>query len=96
MQAAETFVRRAATILGREALQCVSRETVDETHTRVILHDDHGGEHDVLVEQFVAFDDVLLTCSAKSPNAVPQFRLASYTFNAERSSLPSATGGHQK
>src|SRR6185295_20420994 len=95
VQAAETFVRRAAHILGRDALQLVSREEIDAQHTRVVLRDDHGGEHEALVEQYVAVENVLLTCSAKSASPIPQFRLASYTFNAERSSLPSLTGGHQ-
>lgn len=95
VQAAETFVRRATNILERDALQCASREAIDEHHTRVILHDVRGGEHEVVVEQFVAFHDVLLTCSAKNASPLPQYRLASYTFNAERSSLPAVTGGHQ-
>jgi hypothetical protein len=70
VQAAETFLRRAANITGRDALRFHSREDLDEHHTRVRFD---AGE--VIIERYVSSDAARLTCMAMRDEPITQFRL---------------------
>lgn len=94
-QAAETYVRRATGNLARDAYRLLAREEIDGQRTRVVLRDDHGIAHDVIVEQYLAAEDMLLTCSATTGNPIPQFRVIGYTPSADKSNRPPFTGGSQ-
>lgn len=78
LQAAETFVRRATGIAGRDALRVVEREELSDERTRFRVRDDGGALHEVTIEQYVAHDAARLTCLAKIDNPIPQFRLVEY------------------
>jgi hypothetical protein len=77
-QAAETFVRRNTGLLGRDALQVTSRETLPEGRTLVHLRDDRGTMHEVTLELYVSTPSALLTCTSDSPCPITQFRLVDY------------------
>jgi hypothetical protein len=79
VQAAETFVRRETNALARDAFQFVTRETLADGRLQIHLRDRSGTIHDVTIEQYISTQSAMLTCSAKSENAVPQFRLIEYT-----------------
>ena len=78
-QAAETFVRRASGIVGRDALRVVAREPLPDGRFRVVLRDDAATLHDVTLEQFTAEESAMLTCTATAANPIPQFRMTGYT-----------------
>lgn len=80
-QAAETFVRREMGIRGRDALRMISRESLDETRTRVVLLEHDGTLHHVTIEQFIATETALLTCTAVHPDAIPRFRLLEHAVS---------------
>ena len=72
-QAAETFVRRSANILGRDVLHVVERESLGAERTRFRI--EHGTRsYEVTIEQY-AVQQALLTCSANEVFPIPQFRL---------------------
>lgn len=73
-QAAETFVRRATSLAGIDALHVVSREALGAERTRVHLVDAAGNAYEATVEQY-AISEALLTCVAGSAFPIPQFRL---------------------
>jgi hypothetical protein len=77
-QAAETFVRRTANILGRDALEITGRETAPDGRTQVQLRDDGGRLHEVTLEQYVSMSSALLTCTTKESCPIVQFRLVDY------------------
>lgn len=77
-QAAETFVRRATGISGREALHVVAREDLEGERIRFTVREDTGVLHEVTIEHYIAHDAARLTCTAKNVNAVPQYRLLGY------------------
>src|SRR5690349_15020341 len=71
-QAAETFVRRATNILGRDALHVIGRTTLDDGTTHVHLRDDAGRVHEVTLESFVSTESALLTCTADATCPIVQ------------------------
>jgi hypothetical protein len=73
-QAAETFVRRATNILGRDDLHVLSRESLGAEQMRIRVAERGGTVHDVTLEQY-AVQQALLTCSANETFPIPQFRL---------------------
>ncbi|HVG25594.1 MAG TPA: sucrase ferredoxin [Thermoanaerobaculia bacterium] len=75
VQAAETFIRRHARILGRDALEFVSREDLDETRIRVRFRDDDNAVHAAIIERYTAHAAARLTCTAMRDEPIPQFRL---------------------
>lgn len=77
VQAGETFIRRQSRILGREALQFVSREDLDETHLRVIFREGET-EHTATIERYLSSDAARLTCMSMHDEPVIQFRLVDY------------------
>jgi len=79
VQAAETFVRRETNVLGRDAFDLVSRETLDDGRMQIHLRDRSGTMHDVTIEQDNSSETAMLTCTAKVASSVPQFRLVEYT-----------------
>jgi hypothetical protein len=77
-QAAETFVRRETGLAAADALRLTSREPLAGGRTRVQLREADGTLHDVTIEQYVAAESALLTCTAANPDAIPQFRLVEH------------------
>ena len=77
-QAAETFVRRETGLAAADALRLASREALDGGRTRVQLREEDGALHDVTIEQYVAVESALLTCTAANADAIPQFRLVEH------------------
>lgn len=77
-QAAETFVRRHTTILGRDTLHVTSREALAEGRTLVHLRDDEGTMHEVTLEPYMSTPSALLTCTSDAPCPIMQFRLVDY------------------
>ena len=78
-QAAETFVRRATNILGRDALRLVSRQTLVDGRIRIHLREESGTLHDVTIEHYVAANDAWPTCTTRVSQPVRQFRLVDHT-----------------
>ena len=81
-QAADIFVRRATGLTGREALRVVSRENLPDHRTRVLLRQDDGTRHDVVIEQYIAHNVAMLTCTSKNTHSIPQFRLIEHTVSS--------------
>jgi hypothetical protein len=79
VQAAETFLRRLTNALSRDAFRFLSRETLDELRLAVRFAGDDGVTHEVTIEQFASADTAMLTCTAKAPATVPQFRMIAHT-----------------
>jgi len=79
-QAAETFVRRETGLAARDALRMTLREPLAEGRTHVQLRETDGTLHDVTIEQYVAVESALLTCTAASADAIPQFRLIQHSI----------------
>jgi hypothetical protein len=77
-QAAETFVRRSLGLTPRDALRMTYRQALDGGRTRVELREADGTLHEVTIEQYVAAEAALLTCTAARPDAIPQFRLVEH------------------
>ena len=75
VQAAETFIRRQARILGRDALQFVSREELSEDRMRLRFRDLAGATHEATIERYIAHDAARLTCTAMHDDPIPSFRL---------------------
>lgn len=80
-QAAETFVRRATGILGRDALQITARATLADGRTHVHLRDDLGRLHEVTLEPYVSTPSAMLTCTTKETCPIVQFRLVDYRMS---------------
>lgn len=81
-QAADIFVRRATGLTGRDALRFVSREDLPGHRTRIRLKQNDGTRHDVVIEQYIAHDIAMLTCTSKTTNSIPQFRLIEHRATA--------------
>jgi hypothetical protein len=77
-QAAETFVRRATGITGRDALRVIARNALPDGRTHVQLVDDAGTLHDVTMETYLATPSALLTCTADATCPITQLRLVEY------------------
>jgi hypothetical protein len=77
-QAAETFVRRETGLAAHDALRMTLREPLAEGRTRVQLRETGGTLHDVVIEQYLAVESALLTCTAAHADAIPQFRLVEH------------------
>ena len=77
-QAAETFVRRATGLAAADALRLTHRQSLDAGRTFVQLAENDGTRHDVTIEQFVATESALLTCTAANADAIPAYRLVEH------------------
>jgi hypothetical protein len=75
VQAAETFIRRATGILGRDALHFEAREDLDEQRIRVCFRDGDDTVHEATIERYLATAAARLTCTAMRDEPIPQFRL---------------------
>ena len=82
VQAAETFVRRQARILGRDALRVESREEAGEARIRVCFRDASHALHEAVIERYLAHEGVRLTCASMRDEPIPQFRLVSYQLSS--------------
>ena len=82
VQAAETFVRRATTLLARDALHFVARESLLDGHTRIHLRDQRGTIHEVTLEHYTATDSAYATCTTQRAEPIRQFRLVEYSTSA--------------
>ena len=89
-QAAETFVRRTTGMVSRDALHVLNREPLTGGRTLVHLRDDHGTEHEVTIEPYMATPTALLTCTSDAPCPVMQFRLVDHSKRS--TSMPSGKG----
>lgn len=78
VQAAETFVRRNSGLLARDALHVIARQPLPAGRTLVQLRDGDGGTHEVTIEQYVAAESAMLTCTSEGPCPVTQFRMVDY------------------
>ena len=77
-QAAETFVRRATNIVGRDDLRVLSRETLVDGRMLIHLRDAAGRLHDVTIEHFVAAEHAYPTCTTAVAQPLRQFRLVEH------------------
>lgn len=75
VQAAETFIRRATNIVGREALHFVSRHDLGDARVRVRFRDSDNVMHDATIEHYVSTEGARLTCMAVRDEPITQFRL---------------------
>jgi hypothetical protein len=78
VQAAETFVRRATSMLARDALHFVGRESLVDGHTRIQLRDRAGTIHEVTLEHYTAVESAYATCLTPTAQPIRQFRLVEY------------------
>jgi hypothetical protein len=92
-QAAETFVRRAAGIKGRDTLTITFRATLPDGRAHVHLRDDAGTLHEVTLEPYVSAEVALLTCTASSTCPVVQYRMVEYRATPSDASDPSSAFG---
>jgi hypothetical protein len=77
-QAAETFIRRATGITGRDALSVIARNALPEGRTHVQVLDDAGTLHEVTMETYLATPSALLTCTSDATCPITQLRLVEY------------------
>lgn len=84
VQAAETFVRRATNMTGRDELRLLSRETLVDGRMRVHLLDASGALHVVTLEHFTASEEALPTCTTKVAQPLHSFRLVELASQIER------------
>jgi hypothetical protein len=77
-QAADTFVRRATGITGRDALRVIARKKLPDGRMHVHLRDDADTLHEVTLESYVSQSTAYLTCTADSTCPIVQFRLVDY------------------
>jgi hypothetical protein len=80
-QAAETFVRRATNVLGRDALRVLSRDTLVDGRIRIHLREESGTTHDVTIEHYIAADNAFPTCTTRLSQPVRQFRLVEHAIH---------------
>ena len=78
VQAAEIHVRRVTGITGRDDLELVTRIRHNHEHETIILRDRQDVTYEMAIERYVATEAARLTCSAKTMNPVPQFRVVGY------------------
>lgn len=79
VQAAETFLRRLTNSRSRDAFRFLSREALDESRLAVRFTGDDGRTHELTIEQFSSTETAMLTCTARAPATVPQFRMIAHT-----------------
>ena len=79
VQAAETFLRRATGIIGRDEVHFVSREDLDDG--RIRIHFDRG---EVVIERYVATEAARLTCMSMREEPIAQYRLVTVAPAAGR------------
>ncbi|HYO78089.1 MAG TPA: sucrase ferredoxin [Thermoanaerobaculia bacterium] len=79
-QAAETFVRRATNVTGRDALRVLSRETLVDGRMRIHVREKSGVIHEVTIEHYTATESAFPTCSTRVEQPVRQFRLVSHSI----------------
>ncbi|MEA2464828.1 MAG: hypothetical protein QOJ98_2575 [Acidobacteriota bacterium] len=80
-QAAETFVRRATNVLGRDALRLLRRETLVDGRIRIHLREATGTVHEVTLEHFIESEDAYTTCSSRKSQPIRQFRLVQHSIH---------------
>jgi hypothetical protein len=80
-QAAETFVRRAANITGRDAFRLLRRETLVDGRIRIHLRETSGTVHEVTIEHFIESEDAYTTCSSRKSQPIRQFRLVQHAIH---------------
>lgn len=79
-QAAETFVRRATNVAGRDALRVLSREQLVDGRVRIHLREQNGTLHDVTIEHYVSAEAAYPTCTTRDSQPVRQFRLVAHAI----------------